>query len=83
LHRRGSVEVIDAAPLVPSWGEKPWHGIQDSVVAIQSHWLDVLDGKIEAQPSGADNVETLKLAFAAYESAATDTVIDLKKARAA
>jgi predicted dehydrogenase len=83
LHHRGSVETIDVAPPVPSWGEKPWHGIQDSVVAIQSHWLDVLDGKIEAQPSGADNFETLKLAFAAYESAATDTVIDLKKARAA
>ena len=53
------------------------------MVAIQSHWLDVLDGKVEAQPSGADNLETLKLAFAAYDSAATDTVIDLKKARAA
>jgi predicted dehydrogenase len=83
LHRRGAAEAIDAVPPVPSWGEKPWHCIQDSVVAIQSHWLDVLDGKIEAQPSGADNFETLKLAFAAYESAATDTVIDLKKARAA
>ena len=83
LHRRGSAEVIDAVPPVPSWGEKPWHCIQDSVVATQSHWLDVLDGKSGAQPSGADNFETLKLAFAAYESAATDTVIDLKKARAA
>ena len=55
----------------------------NSVVAIQSHWLDVLDGKIEAQPSGADNFETLKLAFAAYDSAATDSVIDMKKKRAA
>jgi predicted dehydrogenase len=78
LHRAGSVDTLDAAPPVPSWGERPWHGIQDSVVAIQSHWLDVLDGKAEAQPSGDDNFETLKLAFAAYESAATDTVIDLK-----
>ncbi|MDB5515367.1 MAG: oxidoreductase-like protein [Tardiphaga sp.] len=83
LHRAGAVDSIDAAPPVPSWGEKPWHGIQDSVVAIQSHWIDVLDGKVEAQPSGKDNFETLKLALAAYESAATDTVIDLKRARAA
>jgi predicted dehydrogenase len=83
LHRAGTVETLDAAPPVPSWGEKPWHGIQDSVVATQSHWLDVLDGKSEAQPSGKDNFETLKLALAAYESAATDTVIDLKRARAA
>ena len=82
LHRRGVVEAIDVVPPVPSWGEKPWHCIQDSVVAIQSHWLDVLDGKTGAQPSGADNFETLKLALAAYDSAATDTVIDMKKARA-
>ena len=36
LHRRGSVETIDAVPPVPAWGEKPWHCIQDSVVATQS-----------------------------------------------
>jgi predicted dehydrogenase len=83
LHRPGFIEAIDAAPPLPSWGEKPWHAIQDSVASIQAHWIDVLDGNAEPQPSGADNLETLKLAFAAYDSAAADIVIDLKSARIA
>jgi hypothetical protein len=43
--------------------------VQDSVIAFQQHVLDVLAGRTKAQPSGADNLETLKLTFAAVQSA--------------
>lgn len=67
LHTPGGLEEFDVEPTVPSWGEKPWHGVQDSVAHFQSHVLDVLNGQAEPQPSGADNLKTL--ALAAYDSA--------------
>jgi D-apiose dehydrogenase len=69
--------VFDLEPPVPAWGEKPWHIIQDSVIAFERHVVDVLDGIATPQPSGAHNLKTLAMALAAYEAAATDQVIDL------
>lgn len=61
----------DVEPPVPDWGEKPWHVVQDSVRNFERHALDVLAGRAEPQPSGADNLQTLRLCLAAYESAET------------
>jgi predicted dehydrogenase len=61
----------DTEPPVPSWGEKPWHVVQDSVRNLQRHALQILRGEAAPQPSGADNLRTLELCLAAYESAAT------------
>jgi predicted dehydrogenase len=58
-------------PPVPAWGEKPWHVVQDSVINFQRHVLDVLSGRAAPQPSGADNLRTLGLCLAAYDSAET------------
>ncbi len=69
VHSDGAVREIDAAPDIPAWGGAPWHGIQDSVIAIQAHWLDCLRTGATPQPSGADNLRTLALALAAYDSA--------------
>jgi len=69
LHTPGGLGEFDVEPEVPRWGEKPWHAVQDSVVRFQSHVLDVLSGTAEPQPSGADNLKTLALALAAYDSA--------------
>jgi predicted dehydrogenase len=73
----GRHEIVDVDPPVPSWGARPWHCVQDSVVAIERHWVDVLRGRTSSQPSGQDNLKTLRLALAAYASAADDRVIDL------
>jgi predicted dehydrogenase len=43
--------------------------VQDSVLAFQGHALRVVRGEEGAQPSGADNLRTLALCLAAYESA--------------
>jgi len=69
LHRQGESleEVVE--PPIPSWGARPWNLVQDSVIAFQQHVLDVLAGRAKAQPSGADNLETLRLTFAAVQSA--------------
>jgi hypothetical protein len=55
-------------PEVPAWGEKPWHVVQDSVRNFERHVLAVLRGEAEPQPSGADNLRTLALCLAAYDS---------------
>ncbi len=59
----------DVEPDVPSFGAKPWHNIQESVVNIQRHWVDCLKTKRQPATSGADNLKTLDLVFRAYESA--------------
>jgi predicted dehydrogenase len=61
----------DVEPPVPAWGEKPWHAVQDSVRSFERHALDVLRGRAAPQPSGADNLRTLALCLAAYESPRT------------
>jgi predicted dehydrogenase len=61
----------DVEPDVPSFGAKPWHNIQESVINIQRHWIDCLKTGREPATSGADNLRTLDLVFKAYESAST------------
>ena len=69
LHREGECleEVVE--PPIPFWGARPWNLVQDSVIAFQRHVLDVLAGRAKAQPSGVDNLRTLKLTLAAVQSA--------------
>ena len=70
----GSIDV-DAEPPVPAWGGKPWHLVQDSVIAFQSHVLDALAGGAEPQPSGAHNLGTLAVTMAAIEAARRGTTL--------
>lgn len=71
LHKAGCVTETDVEPPVPAWGEKPWHLVQDSVLAFQRHALEVMQGRAMAQPSGADNLRTLAVTLAAIRSART------------
>ncbi len=68
-------EEQEVAPALLPWATRPWHGIQQSVLAIQRHWIDCLrDGRAPAT-SGADNLRTLALVEAAYASAASGQTI--------
>ncbi len=69
IHDAAGRREEDVEPPVPAWGEKPWHAVQDSVRNFERHALDVLRGQAAPQPSGADNLRTLALCLAAYESA--------------
>lgn len=72
---RGVRSVEETAPPVPAWGAAPWHVVQDSVIRFEAHALDVMHGRALPQPSGADNLATLALAFAAYDAAETRAVV--------
>ena len=63
-------------PLLP-WATRPWHNVQESVLAIQRHWIECLRSGAEPATSGRDNVATFALVDAAYESARTGQTIDM------
>ena len=64
----GSTEQ-DVAPPLLSWASRPWHNIQESVLNIQRHWIETLRNGQEPDTSGRDNLATLRLVHAAYDSA--------------
>lgn len=70
-------EVLDVSPKLLSWASRPWHNIQESVLAIQQHWTDHLLGGTEPSTSGADNLKTFALVEAAYQSAQSGQTIDI------
>lgn len=65
----GSEEHRDLTPPVLPWAQRPWHNIQESVLAIQTHFRDCLATGAEPETSGRDNLGTLALVEAAYASA--------------
>lgn len=67
----------DVAPILLPWASRPWHNIQESVFAIQQHWADCLRRQEEPCTSGADNLKTLALVEAAYESAASKATVEI------
>lgn len=77
VHAEGRVREIDADPPVPAWGERPWHVIQDSVAAFESHVVDVLAGRADPQPSGRDNLDTLAVTLACIRAARRRETVDL------
>lgn len=66
----------DTSPPVLPWASKPWHGVQDSVRAIQQHWVDCLRAGREPDTSGRDNLRSTALVEAAYASAAGQGTVD-------
>ena len=67
----------DVSPPLLPWGEKPWHNIQESVLSIQQHFVDCIERGVDPHTSGADNLKTLALVEAAYESAERGATINL------
>ncbi|MEZ2132040.1 MULTISPECIES: Gfo/Idh/MocA family protein [unclassified Sinorhizobium] len=70
-------ELLDVSPRLLSWASRPWHNIQESVLAIEQHWADRLAAGRETSTSGADNLKTFALVEAAYESAESGKPIDI------
>ncbi|KAB2688692.1 Gfo/Idh/MocA family protein [Brucella pseudogrignonensis] len=69
--------VSDVSPKLLSWASRPWHNIQESVFAIQQHWVDKLQNREETSTSGADNLKTFALVEAAYDSATSGNRVDI------
>ena len=73
------IEIINAEPVVANWCEKPWHVVQDSVSQTCRHWLDTVPQNKDPETSVEDNLKTLKLVEAAYESSANDGLLVILK----
>lgn len=76
---RNGATTTDVAPPLLSWASRPWHNIQESVFNIQRHWVGSLRAGREPATSGRDNLRTLSLVQACYESAATGRTVDLPR----
>jgi D-apiose dehydrogenase len=74
--KQGS-EMHDVSPRLLPWATRPWHNIQESVQAIQQHWVDCLREGREPATSGRDNLKTLALVEAAYRSASSGQTIEM------
>jgi len=73
----GRVEERLKPPSLP-WQEPPGEWIQEAVLAIQQHFVDCLQQGQQPETHGRDNLETMRLVFAAYESAETNSSIRLQ-----
>lgn len=66
----GTTRHEDVSPPLLPWAQRPWHNIQESVANIQAHWAECLRNGATPETSGDDNLKTLGLVYAAYDSAA-------------
>lgn len=58
-----------------AWADPRYDVVHASIVDCNRNLLSALRGEAPAETSGADNLRTVELVFAAYESAARDAVI--------
>jgi predicted dehydrogenase len=72
---RSGSEQRDVSPRLLPWASRPWHGVQESVLETQRHWVGCLRSGREPATSGADNLRTFALCEAAYASAATGDAV--------
>jgi predicted dehydrogenase len=63
------------APPRYSWADPAYGVVQASIVDCHANLLRALSGEGAAETTGDDNLRTLRLVFAAYESAAADKVV--------
>jgi D-apiose dehydrogenase len=68
---------VDVSPALLPWASRPWHNVQESVLAIQRHWVECLHRGREPDTSGRDNLKTLALVEASYRSAREGRTVDL------
>lgn len=70
-------ETTVAKPVLYNWLDPAYAVVHSSIVDCNRNILDALQGKANAETTGTDNFETVKLVWAAYESAKKDRVIQI------
>lgn len=66
------------APPWYAWADARYDCIHSAIVSCNADLLAAMRGEKEAETSGRDNYETLRLVFGAYESIATGNVLRMK-----
>ncbi len=79
IQHGGTEKVLDVEPPLLEWAERPWHNIQESVVAIQQDFARCIAEGRQPETSGEDNLKTLALVEAAYLSAQEGRTIVLSE----
>ena len=63
------------------WADPEYDVVHASIVECNRNLLGALRGQAPAETTGEDNLRTVRLVFAAYESARCNTVIALDEER--
>jgi predicted dehydrogenase len=71
------------APARYAWADPRYEVVQASIVPCHANLLSALRGEGVAETTGDDNLQTLRLVFAAYESARTGEAVRLRRGRGA
>jgi D-apiose dehydrogenase len=66
-----------ALPKLYPWLDPAYALVHSSIVDCNRDILNALQGKVKAETTGADNLETVRLVHASYASAKKDSVIQL------
>lgn len=74
---REATETLVAAPKQYSWADPEYAIVHASIVDCNRNILQGLQGLHNAETTGADNLETVRLVHAAYASARTNSLIQL------
>lgn len=68
---RGKSRTIIVDPPIATWMARPWHAVQNSVANTCRHILEAVREGRAPSVAAADNLKTMALCEAAYESAAS------------
>jgi len=68
VHKKGLKKLFKGNPKKLKWISKPWDQIQESIVNTHNHFISCLNMKRVHDTSGADNIKSLSLVFASYQS---------------
>jgi predicted dehydrogenase len=68
VHKKGLKKKHKGNPKKLKWISKPWDQIQESIVNTHNHFISCLNKKRVHDTSGADNIKSLSLVFASYQS---------------
>jgi len=68
VHKKGLKKLHKGNPRKLKWISKPWDQIQESIVNTHNHFISCLNMKRVHDTSGEDNIKSLSLVFASYQS---------------
>ncbi len=78
LTMRAGTEVLTVQPKMYSWVDPAYAAVHSSIVDCNRDLLNQLQGKANAETTGTDNFETVRLVHAAYASAKSNQLIHMK-----
>ena len=75
---RAGTQARRYAPAIFKWSNPNHLIVDDSIVTCHDHLLRAMRGEIQAETTGEDNLKTIRLVWACYESAREGKVVHLK-----